>query len=372
VSTAQDKEFIDDLLGEFDTNVGSSSRSVKKRREEPARKSRKLSPPRKVKKFTEMRSSPPPEDFGGNDTDDAGYMPQHMDLDDAPMSDAPVAPSSPAAKVLERRLPDLKVESDDDEEEFAVAAVKGNKNIQTERVNINATRPAKPVFIPEPVMSSPQKGAPIDSSAWTSVSGALNVMNSSAPPETVSLGKLSPENALEEDGSVKFFWMDYTEVNGALILFGKAQDKSSGKYVSAFLKVDGIMRNLFFLPRQHKMGQHGVVTNEEVEMSDVHQEITNILQGRKIGEFKAKSSSRKYAFELPDIPRQGDYFKVLYPYTSEIPSVVYRGKALTVIRASASGCHRGPDILPRFWSQHRIVRAVCAVPEYHGPMLAED
>lgn len=315
MSTVQDKEFIDDLLGEFDTTVGDSSRSTKKRREEPARKSRKLSPPRKIKKFAEMRSSPPPEgDYGGDDSDDVGFMPVPMDTDDTPMSDAPVAPSSPSAHALERRLPNLKVESDD-EEEFAVAAVKGNRNIKNERVNITASRPAKPVFVSQPVESSPKKSAEIDSSAWTSVSGGLNVMDS-VMPEASSLGKLSKDNAFEEDGSIKFFWMDYTEVHGALLLFGKAQDKSTGKYVSAFLKVDGMMRNLFVLPRAHKMDQRsGTETNEEVEMTDVHQEVSNFLKGRKIGEFKTKWSERKYAFELPNIPRKGNYLKVLYPYT---------------------------------------------------------
>jgi DNA polymerase alpha subunit A len=32
--------------------------------------------------------------------------------------------------------------------------------------------------------------------------------------------------------------------------------------------------------------------------------------------FKTKPASRKYAFELAGIPREGDYLKVLYPYTS--------------------------------------------------------
>ena len=39
----------------------------------------------------------------------------------------------------------------------------------------------------------------------------------------------------------------------ALILSGKVQDKRPSKYASAFLNVDSMMRNLFFLPREPRI-----------------------------------------------------------------------------------------------------------------------
>lgn len=33
---------------------------------------------------------------------------------------------------------------------------------------------------------------------------------------------------------------------------------------------------------------------------------------------KIKSSTRKYAFELPDIPKEADYLKCMYPYDSTL------------------------------------------------------
>ena len=57
-------------------------------------------------------------------------------------------------------------------------------------------------------------------------------------------------------------------------------------------------------------------TGEVITMEDVHEEITGIMEHNGIDDFKAKSSRRKYAFELPGIPKEGDYLKVLYSYTS--------------------------------------------------------
>jgi DNA polymerase alpha subunit A len=258
-----------------------------------------------------MRSSPPPVACDGSDYgDDIPFIPP-ADDDDTPMSDAPIQPSSPAAKAAERKRPD----SEDDEEEFTVAEIKGNKNIQTAKVNITSSRPVKPVPLPTPGASSPTKAPAIDSSAWTNVSGGLNVIESSPALDKVSFGKLAAQDAAEDDGSVNMFWLDYSESNGSLLLFGKVKDKRSDKYVSAFLKVDGIMRNLLFLPREHRQ-RFGEDSDEEVQMEDVYQEVSDIMAKHIIDGFKTKPASRKYAFELAGIPREGDYLKVLYPYTS--------------------------------------------------------
>jgi DNA polymerase alpha subunit A len=38
----------------------------------------------------------------------------------------------------------------------------------------------------------------------------------------------------------------------------------------------------------------------------------------QVASFKSKACKRKYAFELPDIPKEAEYLKVLYPYEGEI------------------------------------------------------
>lgn len=254
-------------MGEFDDTVQEKSFSLsKKPRLETARKkkTRPLSPPRKFNGFkpnsveqgtdakyengAALASSPPLLPVAADDDDD-DYGPSiAMEDIDTLMSDAPIPPSSPTAKAIERKKP--LPEDEEEEDDLAVAQVQGHSGIRDRKVNISASRPVKAAPLPNPGASSPMRAQEIDSSAWISVTQGLNVM---PMPETTSMGKLAPQDAVEEDGSIKMFWMDYTEVNGALMLFGKVMDKRTKKYVSAFLKVDGMMRNLFFLPREHRM-----------------------------------------------------------------------------------------------------------------------
>lgn len=199
-----------------------------------------------------MPSSPPAivkDEYDGED--EPAFLPQPLLDDDTHMSDAPLPPSSPSLGPAKRKQPTPDDDDDEyDDDVFAVAEIKGNKNIRAPRVNISSARPVKQEPKKE-IPSSPVK-MEVDP-AWDNVSSGLNIIKASDGPV---IGKLDGANAMEDDGSIKMFWMDYTEVNGNLILFGKVQDKKSGKFVSAFLKVDGIMRNLFFLPREKRMSKY--------------------------------------------------------------------------------------------------------------------
>lgn len=59
-------------------------------------------------------------------------------------------------------------------------------------------------------------------------------------------------------------------------------------------------------------------TTEEIEMGDIYTEVDEIMTKLRVGTHKIKPCSRKYAFELPDIPREADYLKLMYPYDSEL------------------------------------------------------
>ena len=52
-------------------------------------------------------------------------------------------------------------------------------------------------------------------------------------------------------------------------------------------------------------------------MGDVYEEADSIMSRMKVGMHKIKPCSRKYAFELPDIPKEADYLKAMYPYDSK-------------------------------------------------------
>lgn len=259
-------------------------------------------------------ATPPVEqDYGDDD-----FM---MNMDDDLPTNNP-QPSSPIAKAVERKShANFKMEDDDEEDMMEVAQADG---IVTTSVNMSGKRPVpkikKKEAYPSPASSSPARAPAqhVDASAWNDVTEKLNVVNSSQASETTSFGKLDHNDAIEEDGSLRMFWTDYTEINGSLCLFGKVQNKKTGTYVSCFVKVDNILRKLLFLPRQYRQ-RHGRDTSEEIDMKDVYEEVDELMGKMKVGMHKIKPCTRKYAFELPDIPKEGEYLKLLYPYSSKFP-----------------------------------------------------
>ena len=260
---------MEDLLGDFDmAPIATSSRS-RRTREEPVRKSRRFSPPLKSRsdrprvKFepetpskSMMRSSPPPMPNSDDDFDD-DLIPNDYFDDDIQMGNMPEPPSSPTLKTIRRKTGAMALDDngseDDEDDDLAMMEVQGFKGTKHETVNMSASRPIP--RLEEKPKPPPTKTPDIDASTWKNVTANLNVKNSSAN-ESAGFGKLHPRDALEDDGTLRFFWLDYTEVHGSLCLFGKVKVKGTQKYVSCFVKVDGLMRNLYFLPREHRMCRH--------------------------------------------------------------------------------------------------------------------
>ena len=54
-------------------------------------------------------------------------------------------------------------------------------------------------------------------------------------------------------------------------------------------------------------------------MEQVYNEVDEILVKNRIREFRNRPVSKKYAFELTDVPRECDYLEVLYPFSSTSP-----------------------------------------------------
>ena len=164
--------------------------------------------------------------------------------------------------------------------------------------------------------------------------------------------------AFESDGeSLRFYWLDHMEVNGVVHLTGKVLDKETGKYVSCCLSVEGIERNLFVLPRGKKSEEAKLAnasqkkevplkkakkqmdSDEEDEESsdsgsdekeaeeseddesdygptldDVYDDFDEVRQEAGITSWASKEVTRKYAFELPGVPAETRYLKVVYGF----------------------------------------------------------
>jgi DNA polymerase alpha subunit A len=64
----------------------------------------------------------------------------------------------------------------------------------------------------------------------------------------------------------------------------------------------------------------GRETDIEVDIPSVYKEFDALRKKHKIKTFSSKVVSRKYAFELDDIPAESDYLKVVYPFSEpELP-----------------------------------------------------
>ncbi|RYP92260.1 hypothetical protein DL770_001573 [Monosporascus sp. CRB-9-2] len=330
VKTEDDDKFLADLLGEVDANIPAPvSRASKRNRSPERRRARMPSPIREARQPTAKKprlsedALPPTPQAEDRFADDDAFAPT-MDDDlppppaaDVDMSDPAPLPSSPITKAVARKT-QTKVEPAEDEDE-EMMEVSHSGAINAASVNLSASRPVKKLAkadpYPSPASSSPTKApdTTVDSSSWNQLTDMLNVVSSPAT-EARSVGKIDYKDAIEEDGSLNMFWTDYTEVNGSLCLFGKVLNKKTGTYVSCFVKVDNILRKLYFLPRQCRQ-KDGRDTSEEVEMMDVYSEVDEIMTKMKVDMHKIKACTRKYAFELPGIPKEAQYLKLLYPYT---------------------------------------------------------
>ncbi|KAI0911574.1 hypothetical protein F4823DRAFT_560852 [Ustulina deusta] len=328
IKTEDDDRFLASLLGEVDANVPAPALRLPKRIRSPERhRARVLSPVRDNRQPVAKKARLSPEHLAppahAENVHDDNFLPAIEDemppqVNDDVMSDPMPVPSSPISNAVARKAQLKAVPADEDEDEEMMEVAHGGV-INATSVNLSASRPIKKLIKPDPypspARSSPSKAPEIDvdSSSWNQLTDKLNVVGNSIP-QSSTVGKMDYRDAIEEDGSLNMFWTDYTEVNGSLCLFGKVQNKKTGAYASCFVKVDNILRKLFFLPRQYRQ-RDGRDTSEEVEMMHIYSEVDEIMTKMKVGMHKIKACNRKYAFELPGIPREAQYLKLLYPYT---------------------------------------------------------
>eukprot|EP00741_Cyanophora_paradoxa_P021230 tig00000237_g20491.t1 len=116
---------------------------------------------------------------------------------------------------------------------------------------------------------------------------------------------------IEEDGSMKMYWIDAIEdkeVNqGRVYLFGKVKPKGGDKFVSCCVIVEGTVRNLFFLPREEYLADEGDEDALE-KVGTVAREVSDLLYRAGIKEAGLKPALRNYAFEEEGVPRRPVYY----------------------------------------------------------------
>lgn len=192
----------------------------------------------------------------------------------------------------------------------------------------SSAKPLKPINGNAP----PVKKKLDDNPAWLSVYDSLKVASddsfgpaASSAARTPALTKVS---ILEEDGSLRFYWLDYLEHDGRLYFIGKAQDKKTKVWVSICVTVENIERNLFVLPRDRRLAEDEDTgemyeTDKVPDLQDIYMDFDRLRKKAGIKAFKGKFVKRKYAFGEKDVPREErQWLKVVYSFTGEDPSLV--------------------------------------------------
>ena len=158
----------------------------------------------------------------------------------------------------------------------------------------------------------------------------LSVYESLAVETEETLGPLSSSSnaanssgssVLEDDGSLRFFWLDYLELEGKLYFTGKVKDKATGIWTSCCVTVENIERNLFVLPRNKRVelvDEALVETDIVPSTEDVHDEFDTIRKQMGVKSWRGKFVKRKYVFGEEDIPRgESQWMKVVYSFAGQ-------------------------------------------------------
>ncbi|VEU20432.1 DEKNAAC101331 [Brettanomyces naardenensis] len=203
------------------------------------------------------------------------------------------------------------VDDDDDDDDDIVVARKRTTAFVDRSVNLS---------------SSKSKAKDLNSSPYKDSLNSSTVASSSPSRfSDSSFDRLGESDVLIRDGegtdTVQMYWMDYAEVEGSLLLFGKVK-AADGSLVSGVVQINGINREIYFLPRASRRVEDddGDDDNEteNVTAMDVYDEIVPLLMDKYgLSSIKAKPETKKYAFEIPGIPREAEYLKLLLPYQTK-------------------------------------------------------
>lgn len=291
---------FDDILGEFDNDVVVKVKPNLRMKlpSSPTRPSNKPNPSSKIGHSASKRRIDNDSSYNNDiqldssplksrKVDDQDYMNELMkNLENSPMSKRSVS----SLRVTQAE----KIVEDDDSDDEIIFGRRTLRSVAaTRQININSSSNAP---------SSPFVTAP-STPAISRKADLRKGLNSSPEPLTIGRARCEKDQVVDpSSGNFKMFWLDYCEVDNSLVLFGKIKTNDN-KLVSGMVQIKGLCRELYFLPREGKTPQ------------DVHEEIIPLLLGKYgIDTLRSKPERMKYCFELPEVPRESDYLKVLLPF----------------------------------------------------------
>ncbi|KAF7370942.1 DNA polymerase [Mycena sanguinolenta] len=165
----------------------------------------------------------------------------------------------------------------------------------------------------KPVTAKETKKEEDAAPAWLSVYDSLTVSAPEdvlGPASSTTSTQSTTVSALEQDGSLRFFWLEYLENEGRLYFVGKLKDKVTGAWVSCCITVENMQRNVFILPRT-KPDEFGEVPDP----MEVYKDLEMLRKKTGISSWKSKFVKRNYAFGESDVPRQEtQWLKVVYGF----------------------------------------------------------
>lgn len=291
---------FDDILGEFDNDVVVKVKPNLRMKlpSSPTRPSNKPNPSSRIGHSASKRRIDNDSSYNNDiqldssplksrKVDDQDYMNELMkNLENSPMSKRSVS----SLRVTQAE----KIVEDDDSDDEIIFGRRTLRSVAaTRQININPSSNAP---------SSPFVTAP-STPAISRKADLRKGLNSSPEPLTIGRARYEKDQVVDpSSGNFKMFWLDYCEVDNSLVLFGKIKTNDN-KLVSGMVQIKGLCRELYFLPREGKTPQ------------DVHEEIIPLLLGKYgIDTLRSKPERMKYCFELPEVPRESDYLKVLLPF----------------------------------------------------------
>jgi DNA polymerase alpha subunit A len=344
VSAEQEQDLMASILGNMDNIVPDAlpTKASRKRKPSPTYDS-DTEPAPKRSDYSSYRRKPTydassdgvPDDSHQQPSSDDGYSysspNKRVRVDDA---DTALTPTTEGLAHL-----DVQSGSDDFDYDAGFDDIDIDALMQVDEEDFKPTKPpvkSEPVEVSIPKKSSVKKPVEVKTKkeepdvkpAWFSVYDSLVVdTESSLGPlnSSSSTSSSNPSNAsiLEDDGSLRFFWLDYLELDGKLYFTGKLKDKSSGTWLSCCVTVEGIERNLFVLPREKRieMDEEGTMHETDIVPSqdDIDDDFDLIRKSCNIKGYRGKFVKRKYAFGETDIPRgEGLWMKVVYGFNGEL------------------------------------------------------
>lgn len=317
------------LLGTMDTLPPAVMAKSRKRKQSPEYDDEDYSSPlrpdfrkaRRKPSYGDMSSDGPMDDFPVPSSDDLFLSPKKK----MKVNDGVVTPAID-------RLAHLDVHSNSSDFDVALDASFDDFDMDA-FMDIDDVDVKPPLKVDQPGKPKPgltKKEEPEAKPSWLSVYDSLTTVDEDAlgPLASTSAATTTNISALEPDGSIRFYWIDYLELDGKIYFIGKLKDKVTAAWISCCITVEGLERNLFVLPNKNTMEQtdDGEIVETDIipSQDDVYQDFDRIRKQLKIKSWRAKFVKRKYAFGEEDVPTgESNWLKVVYGFNGITLEVIW-------------------------------------------------